>query len=234
MGHEKLIGQSLLVGIVANAKESQRNMYLPAGTWVNYHTHAFVKSQGQWTGSQPLWRDGVFRLPVFAKAGAILPLMHVDDQTKDAYGHRRDGTVRDELIVKVFADATASSFTLYEDDGASVTAWDDTRKVPTYATRQTRISQELAGNAATIVIDGAMGTYKNAPSARQNEVRLVVNGKKATSVKLNGGQSLPRLDDAAAFAAAAEGYFNAGSNLILIRTGKLGVTTAKSLRVELQ
>jgi alpha-glucosidase len=233
MGHQKLVGPSLLVGIVANGKESWRGMYLPAGSWVNYHTNAFVESAGQWTASQPLWRDGVFRLPVFARAGAILPLMHVDGETKDAYGNRRDGSVRDELIVKVFADARPSSFMLYEDDGASVSAWDDKRKLPTYATRQTLISQKLEGNAATVTIDAAMGSYRNAPAARQNELRLVVNGRKATAARL-GGQSLPRFDDPAAFAAAAQGFLNAGANLILVRTGKLDVTTAKQLRVELQ
>jgi alpha-glucosidase (family GH31 glycosyl hydrolase) len=233
MGHQKMIGQSLMVGIVANAWEDKRRIYLPKGTWVNYHTNAFVQSQGQWTGDQPLWRDGVLRLPVFARAGAILPLMLVDDQTKDAYGHRKDGSVRDELIVKVFADTTASSFVLYEDDGASITAWDDARKVPTYATRQTQLTQKLAGSTATVTVDGAQGSYKSAPILRQNEVRLVVNGKTASSVTMNH-QPLPLHKDAASFQAADKGYFNAGGNVILMRSGKMDVNTQKTFKVELQ
>ena len=96
-------------------------MYLPAGRWINYHTHEWVDSNGEHTASLQLRRDDVMRLPVYARAGAILPMMYVDEQTKDAFGNRLDGTRRDELVVKVFADSAPTEFLLYEDDGETVT-----------------------------------------------------------------------------------------------------------------
>lgn len=34
MGHEKLIGQDILVGLSATEKQNKRDMYLPKGRWV--------------------------------------------------------------------------------------------------------------------------------------------------------------------------------------------------------
>ncbi|MET9311971.1 hypothetical protein ABZX12_09110 [Kribbella sp. NPDC003505] len=82
IGHEKLIGKDLLVGVVAGANQRQRDVYL--------------------------------------RVGAIIPKMAVDDQTMNAVGKRADGTTRNELVARVYADSTASSFTLAEDDGTTV------------------------------------------------------------------------------------------------------------------
>ncbi|MFP5331971.1 MAG: TIM-barrel domain-containing protein, partial [Acidimicrobiia bacterium] len=65
IGHEKMIGGDLLVGVVAGAGERQRNVYLPAGSWVNYHTNEWLHSSGQWYTNHPEYVNGVFRLPVF-------------------------------------------------------------------------------------------------------------------------------------------------------------------------
>ena len=61
---------------------------------------------------------GLFRLPAFARAGAIIPMMYVDADTLDSAGHRRDGSRFEDLILRVFDDSwRASSFTVFEDDG---------------------------------------------------------------------------------------------------------------------
>lgn len=39
IGHEKLIGRDILVGVVAALGQTQRDVYLPADTWVNYFTN---------------------------------------------------------------------------------------------------------------------------------------------------------------------------------------------------
>ena len=49
----------------------------------------------------------------------ILPKMFVDDNTMNIVGKRTDGSTRSELIVRVYASPTSTSFTLYEDDGAT-------------------------------------------------------------------------------------------------------------------
>jgi alpha-glucosidase len=147
MGHEKLIGRDLLVAIVARHGEYQRDVYLPAGTWINYHTREWHSSNGQSISQVPVYRNGLFRLPVFARAGAILPLMHVDQETKDAFGHRTDSLPpRNDLIVKVFPDRHQTSFILYEDDGRTLAYTDGGRPLYRYRTTEIRQIQPDQGN----------------------------------------------------------------------------------------
>ena len=231
IGHEKLIGRDLLVGIVAKHGEYARNVYLPKGKWVNYHTHEWFESSGQWVNNFPTYIDGVLRLPVFARAGAIIPMMHVDEQTKDAFGRRKDGTVRNELIVKVFADATPTQFTLYEDDGVNIKY--NTVKQPLYNTRTTSISQQQTGNTVTLAISKTSGTYDGALARRNNVVRLIVDNARATTVSFNG-IALPQRQTAAAFNNYASGWYNAGRNVIFIKSGSKYVTLKKTFIITLQ
>lgn len=231
IGHEKLIGRDLLVGVVAKHGEYARNIYLPKGKWVNYHTRDWFDSTGQWVNSFPTYIDGIFRLPAFARAGAIIPMMQVDDQTKDAFGHRQIGAPQNDLLMQVYADAAPSQFTLYEDDGTTLDYGPDTR--PVYQTRTTAISQQQTGNAATVIIGKAAGSYPGAVTQRNNIVRLVVRDAQATGVKLNG-TALPQKTSAASFVTAASGWFNAGRNLVLIKSGTSGVVTKKTFNVTLQ
>src|SRR6478609_12225316 len=53
MGHEKMVGKDLLVGIVAGAGEKQRSVYLPAGDWIDFHTNKLIHSTGQWIENVP-------------------------------------------------------------------------------------------------------------------------------------------------------------------------------------
>lgn len=231
IGHEKLVGKDLLVGVVAKHGEYARNTYLPKGTWVNYHTREWFKSNGEWVKDFPTYIDGVFRLPVFARAGAILPMMPVDDQTKDVFGHRKDGSRRNEMIVQVYADAAPSDFTLYEDDGETIRFSTDRR--PLYTTRTTKISQQKGAGSITVVIDKAVGSYPGALTSRNNVMRLVVDDARATGVKLNG-KALTRRTSAADFTKAGSGWFNAGRNLILVKSGVMAVSSRKSITVSLQ
>lgn len=232
MGHEKLIGRDLLVGVVAKHGEYVRNVYLPKGMWVNYHTREWFKSVGEWVNNFAVYIDGVFRLPVFARSGAILPQMYVDEQTKDVFAHRKEGTLRNELIVQVYADATPSMFTLYEDDGETIRFTADQR--PFYSTRVTKISQQMtAVNSATVVIDKADGSYPGAPGSRNNIVRLVVDDACAAGVKLNA-KTLTKRSSLAAFNKAASGWCNAGRNLVLVKSGKIAVSSKKIFTITLQ
>jgi alpha-glucosidase (family GH31 glycosyl hydrolase) len=227
IGHERMVGRDLLVGIVASHGEGFRSVYLPAGTWVNYHTGEYVRSTGQWTGSLPIWRDGILRLPTFARAGAILPMMFVDGQTRDAFGGRRDGTVHDELVVKVFAAAEATSFTLREDDGANVESYDGAGR-PHYRVRTTAISQQLAGTALTVTLGASAGDYPGGPAQRNTELRVVTDRRSVASVTVNG-QALPQLASDASVRQAGRGFCDHGDGTILVRTGVFGVAESKTV-----
>jgi alpha-glucosidase (family GH31 glycosyl hydrolase) len=217
VGHQKLVGRNLMVGVVAKHGEGARGMYLPAGKWINYHTNQWYNSTGQWINNIPTFVNNVRRLPVFAKAGALIPQMYVDDKTKDVFGNRTDNTTRDELIVRVYPDTTASQFTLYEDDGTTVTSYDADKR-PLYQGRQTVLSQSETNTGVTVEIAAAVGTYAGAVGTRNNEIRLVVNGKSVSDVKLNG-VSLPARASFNDFYANDAGWFDTGNNQILARSG---------------
>ncbi|MGI8416589.1 MAG: TIM-barrel domain-containing protein [Nakamurella sp.] len=225
MGNEKMIGPDLLVGVVAAAGERQRNMYLPSGTWYDYHTNQKYTSTGQWINNMPEWTNGVFQLPAFAKAGSILPKMYVDDKTMNVTGQRTDGTTRNELDVQVYGDTTASNFTLTEDDGKSV-------NYKTGAQRTTGITQQLAGSVETVNVAASSGTYTGAPSSRSNVVQLVTDSTQASAVTLNG-TALTHLSNKAAFDAATSGWYNAGGNLVVAKSAATAVSTAKSFQFTL-
>ena len=199
MGNEKMIGHDLVVGVVAGYGEYARNIYLPAGRWADYLSQEWVHSRGQWVADVPEYRDGIFRLPVFARAGAILPKMVVDADTEDAFGHRKPGVpMRDELVARVYTDSTPSDFILYEDDGLTVHY--DAAGRPSYSHRTTRISQRLSdASTAVVQIGPAVDTepgapYAGAPPARPNVIELVVEEAKATAVSLDGTPLVPRTD----------------------------------------
>ena len=231
IGNEKLIGKDLLVGVVAQHGEYVRNVYLPKGTWINYHTRERFESRGEQVANFPVYIDGLFRLPVFARSGAILPMMYVDEQTKDVFGHRKAGDQRNELIVRVYPDATPTSFTLYEDDGETIRY--TPQKRPLYTTRTTLLSQKKVADSVTVVIDKGVGTYPGAAINRNNLLRLVVDNAGATGVKLNG-KALTQRTSAADLDKAENGWVNAGRNLILIKSGVTSVGTKKSFLVTLR
>jgi len=232
IGHQKLIGRDLMVGVVAKHGEYTRNLYFPAGRWIDYHTNDWVDSTGKWVNDYPEYLNGNFRLPVFARAGAILPMMYVDEQTKDVFGHRMDGTTRDELIVKVYADETVSKFTLYEDDGQTLT-YDPNSRRPVYAVRTTELSQLKQGNTATVTVDSAQGMYNGAPASRNNVVRVIVRDAQGAAVTMNG-QVLQRFDSKAAFDAAPAGWYNEARNVLVAKSGPQQVSTKKVFQFSIQ
>jgi alpha-glucosidase len=224
---------------VAAEGEKEHRVYLPAGDWVNYHTDEWVSSPGEWFGPLPLYADNSFRLPLFARAGAIIPQMYVDEQTMNILGQRADGSQRDELIARVYASPAhpanpagrssgnagwsngpqRSEFTLYEDDGAT-TAYRRGQ------VRTTLISQQWMENQVSVTIAAASGTYQGAQAQRDNVLRLVVNKMAATAVTLNGAP-LPQLAGRAELDRAASGWVNESANVIVAKSGRLDVGVAK-------
>jgi alpha-glucosidase len=221
MGHEKLLGRDLLAGIVAGYGEFKRDIYLPSGDWVSFDTNEWFHSTGHAFEGLPEYRDGIFRLPLFARAGAIIPTMYVDNQTGNALGFRRDGIPHNELIVRVYANPGLTDFTLYEDDGQTIS-------YKTGANRTTVISQQKSSDInETVTIAASSGTYTGAPTTRNNVVTLAVENQQATAVTLNGSP-LTEYTTKAAFDAANSGWWNAGYNLIQAKSGRQSVTTAKT------
>ncbi|MCB0036730.1 MAG: DUF5110 domain-containing protein, partial [Anaerolineales bacterium] len=224
LGDHKLLGRDLLVRTVTEPDVTATAVYLPAGRWVNYHTGEMVESAGGWLNGVSTMPNGLFQLPLFVRAGAIVPQMFVDEQTMNLLGMRRDGTTRDELIVYIVPDTVPSAFTLYEDDGRSIA-------YQSGEVRQTEISQQWTGEQITVEIGAAEGTFSGAAAERDNVVKLVVGDSTVSAVRVNG-TALTAIESVADWETAVQGWFtNAGE--LWVKTGSTAVTEAKEVVVTL-
>ncbi len=225
MGHEKMLGKDLIAGIVAAYGETHRDVYLPAGTWINWHTKERIYSQGIWVSDVPEYYDGQFKLPLFAREGAIIPVMHVDENTVDALGTRRDRSVRNELIAKVFAfdrEDEEYGFTLFEDDGKTVAYLQGEY-------RKTEIRQKRTDNSTlTVTVSPSLGTYVNAPDFRNNIIELVTD-ETISEVEVNG-DSLHKCQSRQAFDESDSCWFEKDSQTVLAKSGVMNVNEEKEYR----
>jgi alpha-glucosidase (family GH31 glycosyl hydrolase) len=223
MADEKLLGRDLLVATVSAYGTTARDVYLPAGTWIDFRTNACVRSTGEWMRDVPARIAGLFSVPLFARAGAIVPEMTVDDETLNALGKRASGPPRDELTVQVYAgDPTsreaASRFVLYEDDGET-TAYRDG------AVRTTTIRQRRTNDRVAITIEPARGRYAGAPTRRDNVVELATCGANVTAVTLDGAPLARRATEEELD--AEPGWYAVPTGPIRMRSGEIDVGEGK-------
>jgi alpha-glucosidase len=103
--NEYLFGENILVAPVVSSQQYAK-VYLPAGGW--YHLLTDEYSGG---GQEIVVAAPLSDLPVFARAGSIIPMQSVIQNTTE----KPDET----LILQVYAGKDPSVFTYYEDDGVS-------------------------------------------------------------------------------------------------------------------
>jgi alpha-glucosidase len=97
LGHEKMIGPSLVGAAVAAVDANDVSLYLPAGDWYDFRGGAVTSSRGE-TVTVPVHIDGRFQLPLYARDGAIVPT--------------------ENGLLRVFG-SKPNSFDWYDDDGVS-------------------------------------------------------------------------------------------------------------------
>lgn len=100
-----LFGDDLLVAPVVQPGQTQKDVTLPSGTWVNYWTDRAFDGGQTVTVDAPLGR-----LPLFVRAGALLPMRPT---APDFLGD----SVPDTLQLSVYPSPDGGSTALYEDDG---------------------------------------------------------------------------------------------------------------------
>lgn len=101
---EFMFGDSVLVAPMF-AGETARSVYLPAGDWYEFWTHAKIRG-----GKSIQATNGITQIPLFVKNGTLLPLAEPVEFVQAATCF--------DINVNVFGDKI-SDFTLYEDDGVS-------------------------------------------------------------------------------------------------------------------
>lgn len=223
-GGEKMIGSELLAVFSAKLFQEYVDVYLPAGVWVNYHTHERITSKGESFTKVPLVWGAYWQLPLYLRAGAIVPVMYVDDQTLDITGRRADGSRRDELMLRIVPTAEGSEFTLYEDDEVS-TAYQHGE------VRTTLISQKLDKKRVTVTIAAAEGTVEGAIAERNNELILELDNPGWPAKVTVNGTVLKQVQSALDLDAVDSGWFQVSTGTLMVKTGVFSVTQEKVVRV---
>ncbi len=224
LGGVKMIGRDMLAAFSATLFQEFMDVYLPAGVWVNYHTHERIISQGEMITKYPLKWGATYQLPLFLRAGAIIPLMHVDDQTQNIMGKRSDGSLRDELLLRIVPTAEGSSFTLYEDDGVS-TAY------ISGAVRTTLISQQQEKKRITVTIAAARGTFEGANTERDNILMLDVDDPGTPSRVTVNGKNLQQVQSQVELYEADSGWFMVSTHTLMVKTGVLDISQEKIIKI---
>lgn len=152
LGAQYLFGPSLLVAPMLH-EGTERNVYLPDGRWVDFHTGE-VFTGPTWLRRYPAPLE---RLPLFVRAGAILPLGPEMEHT----GERP----LDELTLRIFPGVAPSYYTLYEDDGHS------TGYLQGQSAR-TRISLRPHAGGFTLELAPLEGSYRGMTLHRDLTVEL--------------------------------------------------------------
>jgi alpha-glucosidase len=162
--NQYLFGQSLLV-VPARSEQQAALAYLPEGQWYDLYDDKIF------TGGAELWHPaGLNRLPVFVKAGSIIPMQSVVQFTAQKPS--------DTLEMHVYFGSEPSSFLWYDDDGTTY----DYEKGVYY---QRLIEFDPASNK--IVLGAVEGSFKS----RFNTIRFVLHGFQGgmTKVQINGKNS---------------------------------------------
>jgi alpha-D-xyloside xylohydrolase len=105
IGDEYMFGPDFLVAPVTSQGQTRKQVYLPAGAdWYDYWTHTRIPGGRTVTVDAP-----IDRIPVFVRAGSILPLGAVVPSTATPQAIER---------IRVYPGRDAN-FDLYDDDGVS-------------------------------------------------------------------------------------------------------------------
>jgi alpha-glucosidase (family GH31 glycosyl hydrolase) len=164
----ELIAAPFTTPAEADTRLSKQTVWLPPGTWFDFFSGERVTSNG--------WRaayGGLADIPVYARAGAIVPL-----------GPATGVAVPAALTIHIFPGAD-NRFELYEDDG-------ETQAYTQGRYALTAFAQEQRGDELRFTISPALGDVSALPA--QREYQLVVYGLAEPSnvaVEINGAVHTP-------------------------------------------
>ena len=159
--HQYLFGPSILVAPAESNKEFVK-VYLPeADNW--YYLYNGTKHEGN---SEFIIECPFHKLPVFVKAGAIIPMQLVQPHT---------GVKNELLILHIYAGKTKTQFEFYEDDGLTF----DYQK-----NNFVRRTIEYAPGEKRILLHASSGSYHT----HIKKVKLVLHGFEDSLTGLNVNQ----------------------------------------------
>jgi alpha-glucosidase (family GH31 glycosyl hydrolase) len=202
--YQFLYGPNFLVAPIYQATKAdekgndiRNGIYLPQGTWIDYF------SGEKYTGNSILnsFDAPIWKLPVFVKNGAIIPLTNPNNHVTE---------VNKSLRIYEFYPSEKSSFTEYDDDGTT-----EQYKLMkgTYSLIESMVDQN---NRAVLTIHPAKGNFKGLIKNKATELRVNVTQKpKKVSAKIgNNNIKLTEVNSMNEFLARQNVYlYQAAPNL---------------------
>jgi len=192
LGTEYLWGDDLLVAPVTREGATHWPVYLPRGRWHDFWTHQVYEGPRGVSVEAPL-----DRLPLFVRAGAILPM-------GPAVQHL-DGPPAADLTLLVYPAATAS-FTLYDDDGT-------TNAYRRGCHALTDFECVAAPSALVCRIAAPRGAPEAIPEGRNHTFQILAPAA-PRQVRLQGATALPQGRDA-----GPQAWWHDGKRFLFVRLG---------------
>jgi alpha-glucosidase len=186
---EFLFGSDLLVAPVLREDAADREVYLPAGDWYDYHRG--WRFEGRRTHLVPVTMEAI---PVFVRGGAFIFRQPVVQHTGEMAGQ--------PLRVAVFP-AARSEASLYEDAGQGR----DQR-----ACSRRRFTQRREGGRVTIDVAATEGSWRPAP----RDIVFELRGAGEPSTVTAGGAALTRLE-ATRLAAEPSGWTRTDQGVLVVK-----------------
>ena len=152
--NQYLFGDQLMAAPVVTPLDPDLNLsrqlvWFPPGEWFNFFNGERIAG-GQWKAVY----SGLEEIPLFAKAGAIVPL---------AAESSENGTANPDSIDLVVFPGADGTFTLYEDDGVS-------QKYLTTGGCRTRFDSTWDGSKLAVRISPAVGDTSGIPAVRSYRI----------------------------------------------------------------
>jgi alpha-glucosidase len=186
--YQFFLGRDFLVAPVYRSQAAtqgwRRGIYLPQGVWYDYFDGRRASAGAQ--GRTLDMKVGLEKLPVFVRAGAIIPM-----QPPMLFDGEKP---RDELTLDIYPHGHSHT-TVYEDDGL-------TRAYQRGAFSEQRIEVKAPDATSgqpgpiTISVQAAQGHYQG--QLEQRRTRLMLRTRSAVSGVTLGGQTVPAVASLAA------------------------------------
>ena len=104
--YQFLFGDAMMV-VPLTSEDKMKNIYLPAGDWYDVYSDVLVNGGKSFNKEVP-----IYKIPLYAKASAIIPMQSLVQSTKEKPS--------DTLDIHIFYGSEKNSFVYYEDDGSSM------------------------------------------------------------------------------------------------------------------